>query len=440
MARILALVVGVILWIAAGNTAWAVSVIRDDEIESYLKDITLPVFKAAGLHPENVRIYIVNDPELNAYVAGGMNIFVHTGLLTQSDDPNLLIGVLAHEAGHIEGGHLARMQGEQEKVGVGAALSYLLGIGAAAVGAPAAGQAIISGGTHIAERTLLTYSRGHEDAADQAALRILQKIGVSPKGLLDLLNTLDKEQRTLYGKVNPYTQTHPLSAERIATIRSRIAHEPELAKPTSPALKARHQRNRAKLKAFLNPPEETLKEWPETDVSFAARYARSIAYYRMPDLARSLAELDGLIKERTANPYLHELKGQVLFENGKVEEAVVSYRKAVKLAPHSPQTRLGLAVALLALEAPQAVRESIQHLEKVLAKEPRNAPGWRQLAIAYGRDGKLGWSYLALAEEAALLGNKEDVKKYAALVKQHQPENSPSALRAADILKTIEEK
>ncbi len=434
--RVLAL--WMVLWFSCGGTAWAINLIRDDEIERYLKDITAPVFKAAGLHPDNVRIYIVNDPVLNAYVAGGMNMFIHTGLINESDDPNLILGVLAHEAGHIEGGHLARIQNEQEKVGVGAALSYLIGIASVAAGAPAAGQAIISGGTHIAERAMLAHTRNHEEAADQAALRILEAIGVSPRGLLALLETLAKEERLLYGKVNPYAQTHPLSSERIATIRNRLEQNPTLDTPTSAALKARHQRIRAKLKAFLDPPKETLKEWPEADASFAARYARAIAYYRMPDLDHALRELNGLIKERAANPYLHELKGQVLFEHGKVEDAIVSYRKAVALNPASPQMRLGLAVALLAVETPQAIKESIRHLEKVLVKEARNAPAWRQLAVAYGRDGKLGQSYLALAEEAVLLGNKEDVERYTALVKQYQPENSPSSLRAADIIKTFE--
>ncbi|MCB2082152.1 MAG: M48 family metalloprotease [Hyphomicrobiales bacterium] len=417
------------------SMAQAISLIRDAETEGYLNAITTPVFRAAGLKPENVHLYLVNDPELNAYVAGGMNIFIHTGLLTFSEDPSVLIGVLAHEAGHIEGGHLIRMQQEMENVQMGAVLSTLLGLASAAAGAPAAGQAILSGGSHVAERTALKFSRTHEESADQAAIRILKHIGITPKGLLTLLEALSSRQEMLYGKLNPYTLTHPLSKERISHIRSQIVQDPALDKAISPALEAQHQRVFAKVFAFLQPPETTLAKYPPSDTSFAARYARAVAWHKQAQLVPALKEMDGLLAHYPGDAYLHELKGQILYEHGRIDEAVASYRQAVALRPET-LIRLGYALALLA-KTPGATTEAIAQLQKILITEPENTMAWHQLGIAYGRADQLGQSYLALAEEAMRLKNKDDVEKYLGMVEQHEAEGSPARLRAEDIRQVL---
>ncbi len=82
--------------------------IRDAEIEEFLRDVTIPIAKAADLNYNNIKIFIIKDSNINAFVSGGQNIFINTGLITKFKKPGAIIGVIAHEIGHIKAGHLAR--------------------------------------------------------------------------------------------------------------------------------------------------------------------------------------------------------------------------------------------------------------------------------------------------------------------------------------------
>lgn len=420
--------------------AGAVSIIRDEEIESAIKDVVRPIFKAAGLNPNNIRIIIVNDPEINAFVSGGMNIFINTGLLTLSEKPEMLIGVVAHETGHIKGGHLARQGEELKKASIQTAVGYILGIATALSGAPDAGQAIVLGSGHVADRRVLAYSRKQEESADQFALQVLDKLSFTPEGLLQLLEKLDTEQSLLIDNPNPYTLTHPLSRERINHIRVHMESEKIHYTPVGAEVESRYERAITKLQAYLDPPEKTLLRFPDSDGSVVAQEARAIAYYRQLNFDKSLQLIDNLISSAPRDPFFYELKGQVLFEHGKVKEALPSYQQALDLLPSSLLLRLQLGFVQVSTEDPGLLDVAIKNLNQVAVKEPGNALAWRQLAIAYGRRGEIGMSNLALAEEALLLGKKEDALRFTDLAGKSLPKDSPSALRAKDIRMIAEKK
>ena len=418
----------------------AASIIRDAEIEDIVRKISDPIFVAADLSPEAIDIYIVNNKQINAYVSGGSNIFINTGLLGMSEDPEMLIGVMAHETGHIAGGHLLRGAEQYKRTNIQATLGYMVGLAAAAVGAPQAGIAIASGAGQVAKRNFLKHTRSSEEAADQAALSYLDSTEQSATGLLKLLEVLYNKETTLYGQLNPYTLTHPLSRKRISHVKDHIAKSKYSDVTTNEDLQKKFARASVKLNAFLRPTEETLKNFPRHDKSINARYARAIAYYREPDIRKSLKEIDHLINAEPENPFFNEMKGQILFENGKIKESIEYYKKAADLLPKSALLKILLATAQISSEDNAMRKRAILNLEKALLTEKRNSFAWRQLAIAYGREKNYGMSNLALAEEALIKRKDKDVKKFVNLAKKHIKKDSPAYIRISDILTALKNK
>jgi predicted Zn-dependent protease len=434
-ALVLALLAGAMLPVPAA-AARDISLIRDAEIEATLQRFTTPILEAAGLGAGSVRIYIVNDPQLNAFVAGGMNLFLNTGLLMRTETPGQLIGVIAHEVGHIAGGHLSRVNEPQKKAAAESVLAAVLGAATAAVGAPGLGTAIIAGGAQYAQAGLMRFSRGQEQAADQAALTYLDRAGLSARGLAQFFHILEAQNVLAVSGASPWLMSHPLTRDRIDFVESHVGGR------TDPPLPAgwvdAHSRMVVKLNAFLNDPRETLRTYQDDD-SLYGRYARAIAEYRVPDLPRALKDIDGLIKEHPDDPYFHELKGQMLFENGRIQDAVAPYREAVRLAPGSALLRIGLAQALIETNAAGPTREAVQQLQDARQREPDNATAWRLLGIAQGRAGEQGLSDLAFAEYAIRVGKRDDARLYANRAKGKIAANDPAWLRLQDILRELEE-
>jgi predicted Zn-dependent protease len=415
------------------------SLIRDAEIESIIHGYAEPIFAAAGIDPEAVSIYIVNDNALNAAVAGGQNLFLFTGLLMRADVPNQLIGVIAHETGHIAGGHVARIQGELETASAEMILAYILGIGAAiATGDGKAGTAIIGAGQSMIIRNLLSYTRTQESAADQAALSYLDATGQSSRGLAEFMNILRQKEQLFGTNYDPYLRSHPLTLERIDVAERHAATSPYGGATDPPERLAEHERMRAKLIGFLRELPDVLRDYPEGLDTLPARYARAIAYYRANQLDRAFAELDPLIAEYPDDPYFLELKGQILYEHGRTDESRTFYESSVAAAPDQPLLRLGLAQTLIALDKPALDQRAVKELESVIVDEPRNTGAWRLLSIAYGRNGEPGMAALALAEAAAARGDRSEAKQKAATAQTLLPKGTPSWLRAQDILLDIE--
>jgi len=416
---------------AAAN---GLSVIRDAEIENTIRAFASPVLTAAGLDQDAVNIYIVKDNSLNAFVAGGQNLFIHTGLIMQSGNASQVIGVLAHETGHIAGGHLTRMHDAIAKSSRSAILGFILG-GAAAIatGRGDVGAAIAAGGQSMAMRNFLSYSRGEEGSADQAALKLLDATKQSARGMLEFLKVLEGQELLSSANQDPYVRTHPLSAVRIRTIEHHVANSPYSDVPTPENYVRMHERIKAKLHGFVNPVGRTLRLYKASDKSVPARYARAIAHHRKARFDKALALMDGLIAEHPNDPYFHELKGQILFESGRVRDSIAHHRKAADLLPTSPVILYQLAKAELETNDPALIDPAIINLEAAVAKEPRTAMLWRQLSIGYGRKGDIGRSSLALAEEALIQGNADVAQFHAGKAERYFPEGSREWIQAQDI-------
>ncbi len=438
MVTILALVTGLFVTSLAPAAAQQarVSLIRDAEIEAALQRFSRPIFEAAGLGSDSVRLYIVKDDRLNAFVAGGMNLFLNTGLLMRTEHPGQLAGVVAHEVGHIAGGHLSRVGTAQRRAAAEMILATVLGAAAAVAGAPDLGTAIITGGQSVAQSGYLRFSRSQEQAADQAGITYLNRAGISPRGLAEFLKILESNNALAFSSMGPYLQTHPLTRDRITFVENQAAGAPTGGVP--PEWQDAHARMVVKLRAFLEEPRQVLRAY-EGDESLYGRYARTIALYRVPDLQAALREVEALIEEYPDDAYFHELKGQMLFENGRVEAAVEPYREAVRLKPNSGLLRVGLGQALIETGAEEAYGNAIAHLEEAIQLEPANATAWRLLGIARGRAGKEGESALALAEYALLVGRQDDARLYARRAEERIERSDPAWLRLQDILRVIEE-
>ena len=388
------------------------TLVRDAEIENTIRIYSTPVFKAAGLDPRSINIYIVNDNSLNAFVAGGQNLFIHTGLIIRSNSASQIIGVIAHETGHIAGGHLSRIQDALSASSIPSILSYILGGAASfATGRSDVGAAIISAGSSIGARNFLSYTRGEEASADHAALKLLDKTKQSAQGFLEFMQVMEDQDLLSSNNQDPYLLSHPISSERVRTIQHHVDQSPN-SKARSPIEFIKmHARMKAKLMAFISPPEQTFRMYKKSNQNIESRYARAIAYYRKGDIKKATSLLDHLISEYPLDPYFIELRGQILFENGKIDESLRDYQQAHNMIPDSAVVSKELAYAQIGSGRAELLKPAIKNLRMALAKEPKSSESWHQLAIAYGRTGKKGQSSLALAEEA-LLNGKPDIAKY----------------------------
>jgi len=418
------------------NAQGGFKVIRDVEIETFLHDVTNQILDAAGISRGAVNLYIVQDKALNAFVAGGMNLFLNTGLLMRTEHPGQLAGVIAHEVGHIAGGHLSRVSGAQDRAVAEVILSTVLGAAAAVAGAPALGTAIIAGGQTVAQGDYLRFSRGQEQAADQAGVSYLRRTGVSSAGLAEFFHILDQQNLLSSSRQSPYLRSHPLTRDRIRFVESQITPRDDGAPGYPLEWAPRHGRMVAKLIAFLDDPKRVLDA--ATGDSLADRYQRAIALYRLPDLANAVAEIDGLLADHPDDPYFHELKGQMLFENGRIEAAIAPYREAVRLKP-TALLQIGLARALIESGDDEAGREAIRQLKASLQSEPTNAGAWRLLGIAQGRAGDEAEASLSLAESALLSGKQDDAKLHARRAENRIGPSDPGWLQLQDILRAIGE-
>ena len=419
------------------------ALIRDEEIETTIRSWSTPIFSAADLNPDSVAVYIVPDTALNAFVSGGQNIFLTSGLLMRSETAGQVKGVIAHETGHIAGGHLARLQEALKHAQLESIIAMVLGAGIIATGTEqsgAGGVAVITGGQEVAGRNLLKYTRGQEAAADQAAMSYLDRTGQSSKGMEDFMRILAQHEAIYVGKGDPYMRSHPMTRDRVEVIGNHVANSRLSGVPEPERDVLAHARMRAKLLAFIEPLDRTLKEYPESDTSLPARYARAIAYYRKANLARALPLVDGLIAEHPDDPYFHELRGQMLFENGHVAAAVQSYKVAVGLKPGSALFLTMLGQAQLELNDPAQTQAATAHLVEAVKLEKENAASWNFLAIAYGRQGEIGLSSLALAEKFLIHGQNKDARAQAKRAEKALPHGSPGWLRAQDIITVAKNK
>ena len=425
---------------AQNGSAAGIPMIRDAEIEQLLREYVTPILKVAGLSNQDIRVVIINDKAFNAFVMDAHHIFVNAGALRESTTPNQLIGVFAHETGHIVHGDLSKMRQELANAQTAAIIAMLLGIGAVAAGAHSnnndmanIGGAIISGPQAYLQNTLLAYQRGQEEAADRAGVRFLTMTGQSAKGMYDTFKRFADESMFSAHTVDPYAQNHPMPQERMDALALLVKNQ-YWDNKDPPALQLRHDMMRAKLYGFMERPDAVLRRYPMTDTSMPARYARAISAYRFGDMHDAATQIDALIAAAPNNPYFYELKGQALLEGGHPAAAIPPLHRAVQLAPDPALIQVTLAQALIATNDAKQVEEAIPLLRAALAKEPEASDAYLQLAMAYGRKGDLADADLASAQAAFARGDNKTARQLAARAKERFPIGSPGWVRADDIV------
>ena len=432
--RGLAAVLALTSALLAPGLASAQSLIRDTEIEEILREDVDPILKAAGLEPKDVKLRIVADKELNAFVTQGQQMFLYTGMILESENPNQLLGVVAHETGHMAGGHLAR-QGEMMRAGLRPMLLTMgLGLLSALAGEPSGAAALLASSSQFGMIDVLKHSRGNEGSADQAAVGYLERAGHSGRGLVEFFDNFRYQQVFSEARRYKYFQSHPLSSDRIAALRGPVERQSNYQKRDSDEDLREHAVMKAKLDAFLNPPAQTYIKYKEKDSSFPARYARAIAYYRASEADHALKAIDALIAEQPNNPYLHELKGQVLFENGRVAASEAPHRRSVELKPDAPLLRVNLGRTLVALDDVKRNQEAIAELNRVVAADADMYEAWRLLAQAYDRQGDPGRARLASAEAHFSVKDLVAAKVFAMRAREKLPADTPQWRRATDIV------
>jgi predicted Zn-dependent protease len=423
-----------------GSSA-GIPMIRDAEIEQLLRDYTAPIFKVAGLTTQNVQVVIIDDKAFNAFVMDAHRIFVNVGALMQSKTPNEMIGVFAHECGHIVGGHLSKMRQELANVQTATIIAMLLGAGALIAGARSdnvdmgnAGGALINAPQALGINTLLAYQRAQEESADRAGVRFLTASGQSAKGMYDTFKRFADESLFESQGENPYAQNHPAPEERMAALEQLAETSPYWGKKDPPELQFRHDMMRAKLYGFVERPGTVLAHYPLTDTTLPARYARAISAYRYGDPRSAIAQIDSLIQSMPNNPYFYELKGQALLEGGHPAEAIPPLQRAVQLAPTPALIQILLGQSLVATNDPKLAVEAIPLLRAALIKEPEDGNAYETLAMAYGDKNNFAEADLASAQAAFARGDNKTARQLAERAKQRFPIGSPGWVRADDIV------
>ncbi len=422
--------------------ASAQTVIRDTEIEAYFSEWFAPIFQANQMSPSQVKIILIQSNDVNAFVAGGSNIFFYTGLIEKTENPGELIGVMAHELGHISGGHLVRGRAAMEQASYESIIGTIIGVGAAvATGDAGAAGAGSVAGSSVATRRFLSTARTFESSADQAAIKSMNQAGLNPEGLQSFLQKLEGQEYLPATQQSEYVRSHPLTRNRVGTVQAAVEKSPHKGKAFPDHWMEQHARMKAKLMGYINP-ERVAWTYDDKDKSIAAEYARALSHYRENRIQQALDTIDSLIQREPQNAYFYELKGQMLVDFGRVKQAIAPYEKAISLAPNSGLIRTALAQAQIetANNEPAKLNVAIENLKRARQEEPRSTRVHRLLATAYGRQGLDSYAQLHLGEEALLQGKRTYAKQQAEKALTGLPANSSAALRAKDIIDFVDRK
>ena len=430
------LIAAALVLAASSSPVAAQSVLRDAETEALFHDMAAPIVTAGGLDPKAVDLILLNEGSINAFVAGGQAIYIHSGLINAADNVQEVQGVIAHELGHITGGHVIRGdEGGKPATGI-TLLSLLLGAAAAAAGSADAGMGIFMAGQQAALGKYLAFSRAQESSADAASVQFLSKAGISGQGSVDFFKKL-QSQEFRYGFKRDadaeFYSTHPMTSDRLATLQDSFEQDPAWKKPIDPALQARFLRVKAKLAGYLAEPSATLAAYPEWMQDAPAHYARAYAFHKEALMDKALAETDALLKMDPNDPYALEIKGQVLLESGKPREALEPLRRAVALTQNTPLIATTLGHALLATEDKANFAEAERVLKTAVARDRDNPFAWYQLGVVYEAQGDTPRARLASAEQQLGEMQLPEALRNAEAAETALPKGSPDWLRAQDI-------
>ncbi|QNA86994.1 M48 family metalloprotease [Sphingomonas sp. So64.6b] len=430
------LAASILLW---AQPAYAQSILRDAETEAMFNDMSRPLIIAAGLSPRNVRVVLINDDSINAFVAGGQTVYVHSGLIQAADNANEVQGVIAHELGHIADGHVVlQSDGARPAMGI-SILSMVLGLAAIAAGAGEAGMGIMQAGQQAAMGKFLSFTRVQESTADAAGAKYLNAAGISGRGMISFFKKLQNEEYAYgMGNIDPYAQSHPLSGQRVANLTHDLQMGPAwTAKPDLP-LEERFKRVKAKLRGYVADPKTTMNIFPETDQSVYAHYARAYAWHKAGYPEKADAESAALLKADPHDPYFLEIRGQILLEAGKPAEALAPLREATNRSDNSPLIATTFGHALIATDDKANYPEAVKVLRQAVARDDQNPFAWYQLGTVYDRTGDQPRAMLATAEQASMNGNSPIAAYTARGAMAGLTPNSIDWIRAQDIAMTAQ--
>ena len=432
-----ALALPLLLWTQA---AAAQSVLRDAETEAMFHDMATPLIQAAGLSPATVKVVLVNDDSINAFVAGGQIVYVNSGLIQAADNADQVQGVIAHELGHVADGHVISGDAAMKPALGVSILSMVLGLAAIAAGSGEAGTGIMAAGQQVATANYLSYSRTTEASADAAGARFLNTAGISGRGMLAFFKKLQNEEYRLTAgsTTDPFAQTHPLSAQRIANLTDTLQASPAWNKPTDPALEERFRRVKAKLEGYVATPARTLQDFPPGDQSVYAHYARAYAYHKGGYPEKADTEVAALIAKDPHDPYFEEIQGQILLEAGKPAAALAPLRAATEQTNDNPLIATTFGHALIATEKPANYPEAIRVLRVATQRDDDNPFAWYQLGTAYELSGDSARAALATAERASMTGDDRTAIASARYAMANIPANTTDWIRAQDIAMTTD--
>lgn len=416
-------------------------IVRDAETENLLRDYAQPILEAAGLRVDSVRPVLINNKGFNAFVADSSRIFINVGVLIDAETPGEVIGVLAHETGHIAGHHLVRLRRAASNAQLMAVVGVLLGVGALAAGVASdsgetakTGVAVLGGGANVAQRSLLAYKRSEETSADRAAVTYLNRTKQSAKGLLKTFQRLASSALFSERYSDPYAISHPIPRERISQLESVAMKSKYFDVPDPPELQRRHDLVRAKLIAYTSDPATVQGWYPDSDNSLPAQYARAVTAMRSSNIKNALAKIDSLIEREPNNQYFWELKGQALLESGRAKESVVPYKKAFSLSPKDGQLQIMYGYSLVASENPKNLNLAVKNLQQGISKDPNSHIAYRQLAIAKSRLGLNAEADLATAQGLMIGENYDQARAYAKRAQSKFEEGSREWILADDII------
>ncbi len=413
----------------------AQSILRDAETEAFFNDISLQIIKAAKLDPRNVRIVLIGDKSINAFTAGGQDVFMHSGLVVASDNYNEVQGVIAHELGHVAGGHVLGIEKGYKEATKITLLSLLLGVAAIAAGAGDAGAGIMAAGQQAAIGRFLAFSRVQEATADTSAQTYLTASGITGKGMISFFKKLQGYEFRYGATADPdsFAYDHPVTGDRIRTLTDKFETDPAWNKPLDPLLQARFLRVKAKLRGFVNDPAQTLVDYPESNNTVPARYARAYAWHRSAYPEKAISEVNSLLVAAPHDPYFLELKGQILLESGKPADALPVLREAVDETQAQPLIASLLGHALIATEDQANIAEAQRVLKASINRDNENPFAWYQLGVVYDQQGDVARAAMATAERYHLEGNPRLALANAKLAVKSLPTGSADWIRAQDI-------
>ena len=426
---------------AVAAHAQNVPVVRDAEIEALVRDYARPIFKAAGLSKSGIDIILVNDRSFNAFVAG-RRMFINTGALLQAETPNEIIGVIAHEAGHIAGGHQDRLREQLARAQTMTVIASLLGVGAMVAGAAtdtgglaSAGAGILAGGSEAARRGLLGYQRSEEATADQSAIKYLEATGQSGRGMLITFQRFQSALSLSGARVDPYQVSHPMPRDRIANLETLVKSSPHYDTKDSEALQQRHDMMRAKIAVYTQGQSAASRLFKKMPGSLAAQYGEAQAALLFGNPRNALKKADALVKVQPKNPYFQELRGDILLRANQPGKAAEAYARAVQLDPvKSGILPISYGQALIATGEPDSIKKAVTVIKEGLSRDKENFNGYAYLAQAYGQLGEVPEAELATAEGYYYGGNYQQAKIFAMRAQQKFKRGAPGWVRAQDII------